>query len=60
MKVNPDITPNPISDRTKQEIRNCLAYLETDGNDKNGAIRGLNDWFFQSLIEEGYLKREPE
>lgn len=46
-----------ISDRTKAEIKWCQEYLKGDGEDKEGAVRGLNDWFYQSLVEEGHLPR---
>ena len=50
-----------MKSQTKAEIKQCQAFLENpkiSDHDKEMAIRGLNDWFMQSLIEDGLLKVE--
>lgn len=44
-----------MTERTKGEIRAAQSYLEGDGLDKDGALRGLNDWFLEGLFEEGWM-----
>lgn len=54
-----------MTSQTKAELKRCLDYLRApDVNDPDhsqgieGAIRGLNDWFCQSLFDEGLLSVE--
>ena len=42
--------------RTQQEIHRCQQRLEDlDETDKAGAVQGLEDWFCQSLFEDGWM-----
>src|SRR5262245_53613333 len=45
-----------ISEQSRRELRRCIDYLAGEGRDRDGAIRGLNDWFLNHLIEEGLLE----
>jgi hypothetical protein len=54
-----------MKERTKQEIQNCQEFLkqpDISDHDREMAERGLNDWFWQSLIDDGLLnddRRNP-
>jgi hypothetical protein len=54
-----------LKPQTQEELKQLQAYLQrTDISDKDrqDAERGLNDWFWQSLIDDGLLnddRREP-
>jgi hypothetical protein len=41
--------------KIRDEILRAQQYLAGDGVDKAGAMRGLNDWFCESLFEEGHM-----
>ena len=44
--------------QTQAEIQNCQEYFQRNDisdHDREMAERGLNDWFWQSLIDEGYF-----
>lgn len=46
--------------RTKSEIQKAQRYLQSNGSDKEGALRGLNDWFWQGMIEDNLMPTGDE
>lgn len=50
-----------MKEETQKEIRRCLEeYQKESQPDKEGALRGLNDWFLQGLLEDGLIDLEEE
>lgn len=50
-----------MKEQTKKEIQRCQEFLQrTDisEHDREMATRGLNDWFCQSLFDDGLLTNE--
>jgi len=45
---------------TNEEIERCKKHLtdpSLNEKEKKGAVVGLNDWFMQSLFDEGLMER---
>lgn len=48
-----------MTPRTRQEIARCQSVLNSDDTaDHAGAVQGLEDWFCESLFEDGLLDLE--
>lgn len=45
-----------MTERTRRELQWCVEHLSRpNGWDPDGIRRGLEDWFFSSLLEDGLL-----
>lgn len=47
-----------MTERTQAELAACLEGMKTE--DREGAERGAEDWFLESMFEDGLMpRREP-